>query len=158
MMTPAMVGWPASSTSAAAPASAPHTVHGCRRPNRLVVRSDSAPATGLEIIATAAPMPVTQPSTATLWAGPAIACTWLGSSTAMRAEVPQVQPEVGQRDQRDPALPDPPGRLGGENVGAVGAVCQAGAGSTGGTSVMTPPPSTGSKFVAGDDILSEPGY
>jgi hypothetical protein len=34
-----------------------------------------APATGLEIIATAAPMPVTQPSAATLWADPAIAWT-----------------------------------------------------------------------------------
>ena len=94
MMTPAMVCWPASSASAAAPASAPHTVHGCRRPNRLVVRSDSAPATGLEIIATAAPMPVTQPSTATLWAGPAIACTWLGSSTVMGPKYPRYSPRL----------------------------------------------------------------
>ena len=77
-----MVCWPASRASAAAPASAPHTVHGCRRPNRPVVRSDSAPATGLAIMATAAPMPVTQPSTTTLCADPAIAWTWLGSSTS----------------------------------------------------------------------------
>ena len=81
MITPARACWPASSTSAAAPASAPPAIHGRRRPNRLAVRSDSAPATGLATIATAAPMAVTQPSTATLCAAPAIACTWLGSST-----------------------------------------------------------------------------
>ena len=75
MMTPAMVCWPASRTSAAAPASAPPTVHGCRRPNRPVVRSDSAPATGLATSAAAAPTPVTQPSAAILPAGPAIAWT-----------------------------------------------------------------------------------
>ena len=80
-MTPAIACWPPSSTSAAAPASVPHTTHGRRRPNRPVVRSDRAPATGLEIIATAAPIPVTQPSTATLWLAPAIAWTWLGSRT-----------------------------------------------------------------------------
>jgi hypothetical protein len=80
-MTPARACWPASSTSAAAPASAPPAIHGRRRPNRPTVRSESAPATGLAIIATAAPMPVTQPRTATLCAGPAMAWTWLGSST-----------------------------------------------------------------------------
>ena len=81
MRTPARACCPASSTSAAAPANAPHTIHGRRRPNRLAVRSDSAPATGLATIATAAPMPVTQPRTATLCAGPAIAWIWLGSRT-----------------------------------------------------------------------------
>ena len=80
-MTPAIVCWPASKASAAAPASAPETIQGRRRPNRLAGRSDSAPATGLATIATAAPVPVTQPSTATLCAEPAIAWTWLGSST-----------------------------------------------------------------------------
>jgi len=29
-----------------------------------------------------------------------------------RREVPEVQPEVGQGDERDPAFPDPSGRLG----------------------------------------------
>jgi hypothetical protein len=71
-MTPAIVCCPASRTSAAAPASAPPTVHGCRRPNRPVVRSDSAPATGLATSATAAPIPVTQPSAAILPEAPAI--------------------------------------------------------------------------------------
>jgi hypothetical protein len=80
-MTPASVCWPARKASAAPPASAPPTSHGRRRPNRLTVRSDSAPATGLAIIATAAPSPVTQPSTATLCAGPAMSWTWLGSRT-----------------------------------------------------------------------------
>jgi len=88
-MTPAIVCWPASRHSAAAPASAPPTIHGRRRPNRLVVRSDSAPATGLATIATAAPMPVTHPRTTTLCAGPAIACTWLGSRTEIGPMYPR---------------------------------------------------------------------
>ena len=64
-----MACWPPSSTSAAAPVSAPHTTHGRRRPNRLVVRSDRAPATGLEIIATAAPAPVAQRGAVSGWIG-----------------------------------------------------------------------------------------
>ena len=49
--------------------------------SRPVVRSDSVPATGLEIIATAALTPVTQPSRAPLCAELAIAWTSLGSTT-----------------------------------------------------------------------------
>jgi len=74
-------------------------------PERPVVRSGSAPATGLEIIATAAPMPVTQPRTATLWADPAMAWTWLGRRTSSGPKYPRKQPEVGERDERDPAFP-----------------------------------------------------
>ena len=145
MMTPAMVCWPASRTSAAAPASAPHTVHGCRRPNRLVVRSDSAPATGLEIIATAAPMPVTQPSTATLWAGPAIACTWLGSSTVIGPKYPRYSPRLASAMS---AIQRFPTRRAGSAARASALLAlparpASPALLTGGTSVMTPPSGRG---------------
>src|SRR5215472_3306180 len=93
-MRPAMACWPARKASAAAPASAPHTIHGRRRPNRLVVRSDRAPATGLATSATAAPRPVTKPSTATLCVEPAIAWTWLGSSTESAPMYPSASPRL----------------------------------------------------------------
>lgn len=60
--TPATVCWVAVTISPAAPASAPPRIHGRRRPNRLVVRSDQAPASGLTSTATSAPRPVTSES------------------------------------------------------------------------------------------------
>ena len=58
--------------------------------------------------------------------GPGDRLHLVGQQHRDRAEVPQVQPEVGQRDQSDPAPADPPGRLGGEGVGAADAARQAG--------------------------------
>jgi hypothetical protein len=94
-----------------------------------VVRSDSAPATGLEIIATAAPMPVTQPSTATLWPGPATAWTWLGSSTVSGPKYPRYSPRLASAMnaiQRFPTL-------------RVGSAARPRGPLAVGTSVMTPP-------------------
>ena len=51
----------ASSTRASPPDSAPATTHGSRRPNRDVVRSDSAPNNGFATTETAEPTPVTTP-------------------------------------------------------------------------------------------------
>src|SRR5262249_19196819 len=88
-MTPASVCWPASRHRRAPPAGAPPALRGRGPPNRLVVRPDGAPAPGLATTATAAPMPVTQPRTTTLCAAPEIACTWLGSRTAMGPTYPR---------------------------------------------------------------------
>ena len=64
---------PTSSSAAAVPAAPPST-NGRRRPNLDVVRSDSAPASGFTIIATAAPRPLTQ-ANATTRCAPATAWT-----------------------------------------------------------------------------------
>ena len=74
----------ASTASPAAPASAPPSVHGWRRPNREVVRSESRPASGLATTDTAAPIPVTTPNTTSLSAAASSsACrgssTWIGA-------------------------------------------------------------------------------
>ena len=69
--------------SASAPPSAPPTIHGSRRPARSVVRSENAPATGLQITDVRAPSPVTSARICSLLAGSiASACcassTWIG--------------------------------------------------------------------------------
>lgn len=53
---------PASSSSDSAPPAAPATIHGVRRPQRAVVRSDSAPKNGFAASDTTAPAPVTHAS------------------------------------------------------------------------------------------------
>ena len=70
----------ASSTSASAPSRPPATTHGTRRPNRDVVRSDSAPNNGLAITDTADPTPVTTPKTSSLSPGETTSACWASST------------------------------------------------------------------------------
>jgi hypothetical protein len=70
----------ASSSSAAPPAMAPPATHGTRRPNREVVRSESAPASGFATTDTADPTPVTSPKTSSLWSGDTTCACWASST------------------------------------------------------------------------------
>ena len=100
----------ASSSSARAPATAPPATHGTRRPKRDVVRSDSAPNSGLATTDTAEPRPVTSPKTNSLSPGAtASACwassTWIGpkkpAQTPSPASVTRATHERGDRGDRD---------------------------------------------------------
>ena len=71
-------------TSPPAPTTAPATVHGWRRPRRDVVRSDSAPTTGLASSEAIAPAPMTTDSSTALSAGCSDwtcsgSTTWIGA-------------------------------------------------------------------------------
>ncbi len=72
-----------STTSPRIPTTAPPATQGQRRPYRLRVRSDSAPASGLPSVEASAPAPVTSPTTYSFASG-AISCacsaisTWIG--------------------------------------------------------------------------------
>ena len=61
-------------------ARAPATTHGTRRPNRDVVRSDSAPNSGFATTETADPTPVTTPKTSSLWPGETTCACWASST------------------------------------------------------------------------------
>lgn len=63
------------------PSRAPPAIHGARRPKRLRVRSDSAPAIGLASIAAIAPMALMTPSAVDLFSG----STWPTRSASSTA-------------------------------------------------------------------------
>src|SRR4051812_17583768 len=91
-----MLGALASTTSPVAPSSAPASVHGWRRPNREVVRSDSRPITGFASSAAMAPAPVTRPNTSSLlaWSNSSACC---GSSTWIGAYTPSHRPRLAKK-------------------------------------------------------------
>ena len=80
MIMSATFGAIASTSRPTAPSTEPASVHGCRRPKREQVRSDSAPISGFAISATSAPTPMTMLNSASL---SALASSWAcsGSST-----------------------------------------------------------------------------
>ena len=77
----------ASTRSPTAPATPPTTIHGTRRPNRDIVRSDSAPHSGFATRESAAPTAETRPSAASFASG-ASAAAWLGSRIWMGPKSP----------------------------------------------------------------------
>ncbi len=94
----------ASSSRPAAPSTAPASTHGTRRPRREVVRSESAPHSGLASTPTTEPIPVTRPNTSSLW--PGATCSRLQREQHLHGpEHPGPQPDARQRDPQHP----PPG-------------------------------------------------
>ncbi len=99
-----------STASEAAPPSAPPTSQGSRRPARSVVRSEKAPASGLQITETSAPAPVTRASTCSLFAASSASACWASSTgsgrrtrpTARRWPAPAAPPSgwAGRRSAR----------------------------------------------------------
>src|SRR3954451_10353086 len=70
----------ASSTIDTTAAARPPSTQGTRRPIRATVRSESAPHSGFRIVDTAAPMPVTRASVASLWSGENRSACWARST------------------------------------------------------------------------------
>ena len=102
-----------STASEAAPPSAPPTSHGSRRPARSVVRSEKAPASGLQMTETSAPTPVTRASTCSLFAASSASACW-ASSTEIGPKNPAHSPTLATASS-------PTHRVGGTTVGSASA-------------------------------------
>ena len=97
----------------AAPPRAPPTSHGSRRPARSVVRSENAPASGLQITETSAPTPVTSASTCSLLAASSASACW-ASSTEIGPKKPAHSPTLATASSATQ-------RVGGLTVGSASA-------------------------------------
>ena len=111
-----------STASEAAPPRAPPTSQGSRRPARSVVRSEKAPASGLQMTETSAPTPVTRASTCSLFAASSASACW-ASSTEIGPKNPAHSPTLATASS-------PTQRVGGTTVGSASAagVCCVGPG------------------------------
>ena len=102
-----------STASEAAPPRAPPTSQGSRRPARSVVRSENAPASGLQMTETSAPAPVTSASTCSLFAASSASACW-ASSTEIGPKNPAHSPTLATASS-------PTQRVGGATVGSASA-------------------------------------
>src|SRR3954469_3221446 len=105
-------------TSDSAPPRAPPTSHGSRRPARSVVRSEKAPATGLQMTDTRAPRPVTRASTCSLSAESSASACW-ASSTWIGPKKPAHSPTLANASSATHRLG---GTMGGSGSAAGGGV------------------------------------
>ncbi len=116
------MSWKPSATSEAAKSTAPATIHGRRRPNRDVVRSESAPVSGNAISAQTAEMPEMTPKESTS-GSPAERVVRVGlrsedvldlrrQQELERRELRHPHSEPGGAERGDPSAGDEPGRLG----------------------------------------------
>ncbi len=94
MVSAQMVLMFGSRTSPTNPSSDPPSIHGRRRPNRDVVRSDSAPASGLPMTEPITPTPVTMASAVSLPPDPAICSDMRGSRFCSGAKKATMMPRL----------------------------------------------------------------